>query len=185
MDTLVAQIVETFKARYGLKITDGTDLMFVERNLLEFMMLLGRSVMGEVFQGIQGGYEGPVIEVDGRKYRFVDYRSTTLHGLFGTVEYNRAYYHNSHEGGGGYFPLDKKLGVEKRHTPGCQYFLSSFTGRGAYDKSVQQFHEIFRPDGTQLISERKALDTWTRSWVSVWSKSAKRKSASSSRGSTM
>jgi hypothetical protein len=158
MDTLVAQIAEAFKARYGLKITDGTDLMFVERNLLEFMMLLGRSVMGEVFQGIQGGYEGPVIEVDGRKYRFVDYRSTTLHGLFGTVEYNRAYYHNSHEGGGGYFPLDKKLGVEKRHTPGCQYFLSSFTGRGAYDKSLQQFHEIFRPDGTQLISERKALD---------------------------
>jgi len=156
MDTLVAQIAEAFKTKYGLKITDGTDLMFVERNLLEFMMLLGRSVMGEVFQGMQNGYEGPVIEVDGRKYRFVDYRSTRLHGLFGTVEYTRAYYHNSHEGG--YFPLDKKVSVEKRHTPGCQYFLSSFTGRGAYDKSLQQFHEIFRPDGTQLISERKALD---------------------------
>jgi len=158
MDTLVAQIAEAFKARYGLKLTDGADLLFVERNLLEFMMLLGRGVLAEVFQGIQGGYEGPVIEVDRRKYRFVDYRSTTLHGLFGTVEYTRAYYHSPHEGGGGYFPLDKKLGVEKRHTPGCQYFLSSFTGRGAYERSLQQFHEIFRPDGTQLISERKALD---------------------------
>ena len=138
MDTLVAQIAEAFKTRYGLKITDGADLMFVERNLLEFMMLLGRGVMGEVFQGMQSGYEGPVIEVDGRKYRFVDYRSTTLHGLFGTVEYKRAYYHNSPEGGGGYFPLDKKLGVDKRHTPGCQYFLSSFTGREAYENYVKR-----------------------------------------------
>ncbi len=158
MDTLVTQIAEAFKATYGLKITDGADLLFVERNLLEFMMLLARAAMGEVFQGMESGYEGPVIEVDGREYRFVDYRTTTLHGLFGTVEYRRAYYYSAQEGGGGHFPLDKKLGIEKRHTPGCQYFLSSFTGREAYEKSLKQFHEIFRPDGKQLISERKALD---------------------------
>ena len=158
MDTLVTQITEAFKTAYGLKVTDGADLLLVERNLLEFMMLLGRGVMAEVFQGMDGGYEGPNTEVDGREYRFVDYRQTTLHGLFGTVEYSRAYYHSLQEGGGGYFPLDKKLGIEKRHTPGCQYFFSSFTGRGAYEKSLQQFHEIFRPDGTQLISQRKALD---------------------------
>lgn len=158
MDTLVTQIAEAFKATYGLKITDGADLLFVERNLLEFMMLLGRGVMATVFQGMPSGYEGTLIKANGQEYRFVDYRKTTLHGLFGTVEYRRAYYYSGQQGGGGYFPLDKKLGVEKRHTPGCQYFLSCFTGREAYEKSLQQFHEIFRPDGTQLISERKALD---------------------------
>ena len=158
MDTLVTQIVEAFKIRYGLKITDGADLMFVERNLLEFMMVLGRGVMVEVFQGMENGYEGAVVEASGRKYRFIDYRKTTLHGLFGMVDYSRAYYYSPEEGGGGYFPLDRKLCIDKRHTPGCQYFLSSFTGREAYDSSLRQFHEIFRPDGTQLISERKALD---------------------------
>jgi hypothetical protein len=158
MDTLVTQIAEAFKAAYGLKITDGADVLLVERNMLEYLMLLGRGVMAEVFQEMDGGYEGPVIEVDEREYRFVGYRRTSLHGLFGMVEYTRAYYYSSQKGGGGYFPLDKKLGIEKRHTPGCQYFLSSFTGREAYEKSLEQFHEIFRPDGTQLISQRKALD---------------------------
>ena len=85
MDTLVTQIAEAFKTKYGLKITEGADLMFVERNLLEFMMLLGRGVMAEVLQGMQSGYEGPVIEANGRKYRFVDSRRTSLHGLFGIV----------------------------------------------------------------------------------------------------
>jgi hypothetical protein len=74
------------------------------------------------------------------------------------IEYRRAYYFSEQEGGGGYFPLDEKLGIQKRHTPGCQYFLSSFTGREAYLKSLERFHEIFRPDATQLISMRKSLD---------------------------
>lgn len=74
------------------------------------------------------------------------------------VEYTRAYYFSERHRGGGYFPLDEKLGIEKRHTPGCQYFLSSFTGREAYQKSLERFHEIFRPDATQLISMRKSLD---------------------------
>jgi hypothetical protein len=158
MNTLVSQIVEAFKSAYGLKITDGSDLLLVERNALEFLMVLGRGVVAQVFQESGTGYAGPIIEHEGREYRFVGYRTTTLHGLFGEVEYTRAYYYSSEEGGGGYFPLDEKLGIEKRHTPGCQYFLSTFTGREAYEKSLEHFHEIFRPDRRQLISERKALD---------------------------
>jgi hypothetical protein len=74
------------------------------------------------------------------------------------IEYRRAYYFSEQQGGGGCFPLDEKLGIEKRHTPGCQYFLASFTGREAYQKSLERFHEIFRPDATDLISMRKSLD---------------------------
>ncbi len=35
MDSLVAQIVENFKAVYGLKITDSNDMFLTEKNLLE------------------------------------------------------------------------------------------------------------------------------------------------------
>lgn len=158
MDSLVAQIVENFKAAYGLKITDSSEMFLSEKNLLEFLMKLGRATMGAVFQQLDTGYEGAVIRKDDRKYKFVGYRTTSLHGLFGMIEYRRAYYFSGQEGGGGYFPLDDKLGIQKRHTPGCQYFLSSFTGREAYQKSLDRFHEIFRPDATELISLRKSLD---------------------------
>jgi hypothetical protein len=158
MDSLIPRIVENFKAAYGLKITDSADLFLVERNFLELLMKLGRVVMGKVFEGMEKGYEGAVIRKERRKYKFVGYRRTSLHGLFGMIEYKRAYYFSKQEGGGGYFPLDEKLGIEKRHPPGCQYFLSSFTGREAYQKSLDRFHEIFRPDATELISMRKPLD---------------------------
>jgi len=158
MDSLIAQIVESFKAAYGLKISDNADLFLAERNLLEFLMKLGRGVMSNVFEGMDKGYEGAVIRKERGKYKFVGYRTTSLHGLFGMIEYKRAYYFSGQKGGGGYFPLDEKLGIEKRHTPGCQYFLSSFTGREAYQKSLDRFHEIFRPDATELISMRKSLD---------------------------
>ena len=158
MDSLVPQIVENFKAAYGLKITDSSDMFLAEKNLLEFLMKLGRAAMGAIFQQIDKGYAGAVIRKDDRKYKFVGYRTTSLHGLFGMIEYKRAYYFSEQEQGGGYFPLDEKLGIEKRHTPGCQYFLSTFTGREAYQKSLDRFHEIFRPDATELISLRKSLD---------------------------
>ncbi len=158
MDSLVTQIVENFKAAYGLKITDSGDLFLTERNLLEFLMKLGRQAMSEVFQGVGNGYEGAVMRKGGRQYRFIGYRGRSLHGLFGMIEYKRAYYFSKEQGGGGYFPLDAKLGIQKRHTPGCQYFLASFTGREAYEKSLERFHEIFRPDGAEQISMRKSLD---------------------------
>jgi hypothetical protein len=174
MDSLVPQIVENFKAAYGLNITDSNDLLLTEKNLLEFLMKLGRATMGAVFQQLDTGYEGAVIRKEERKYKFVGYRITSLYGLFGMIDYKRAYYYSGQEGGGGYFPLDEKLGIQKRHTPGCQYFLSSFTGREAYQKSLDRFHEIFRPDATQLISLRKALDMDAKFWRSSGGTAARR-----------
>ncbi len=56
MDSLVPQIAEAFKAALGKKITDSTELLLIERNLLELMMLLGRGVMDRVFQDMDGGW---------------------------------------------------------------------------------------------------------------------------------
>ena len=51
-----------------------------------------------MFEELGKGYEGATIEKEGRKYKFVDYRSNTIHGLFGEIGYQRAYYVSSEEG---------------------------------------------------------------------------------------
>jgi hypothetical protein len=83
---------KTSKAAYGLNITDSGDLFLTEKNLLEFLMKLGRAAMGNVFQQLDTGYEGAVIRKEQRKYKFVGYRTTSLHGLFGMIDYKRAYW---------------------------------------------------------------------------------------------
>jgi len=111
-----------------------------------------------MFEELGRGYQGATVDKEGRKYKFVGYRDNSLHGLFGEIRYRRAYYVSQQQEGGSWIPLDEQLGIQKRHTPGFNYFLSSFTGREAYQESLNRFHEIFRPDGKHLVSMRKALD---------------------------
>ena len=40
----------------------------------------------------------------------------------------------------------------------CQYFLSNFSARQPYAESLGQFHEVFRADGVDLISTKKAYE---------------------------
>ena len=124
--------------------------------MLECLVRLGRAAVSRLFEEVGNGYVGPRAEKDGVAMHFVEHRKRTLHGLFGAVSYQRAYYASGT--GEGWAPLDEQLGIERRHTPACQYFLSSFTGREAYQESLNRFHEIFRPDGVDEISMRKALD---------------------------
>ena len=159
MDSLIAQIVADFKSKHQVDLADEAGWYRTERDLHTYLMAeIGRSMFDSIISTMDPGYQGPTIEHEGHTLKFVGYRTTELHGLFGMVRYRRAYYHGSQHGAGGYFPLDERLGIEKRHTPCCQYFLSSFTGREAYGKSLGRFQEVFRPDGKDLISQRKALD---------------------------
>jgi len=154
----VSQLLEYFKTTYGLNGGSAEELFETQRNLLEYLVCLGRKLENKIFEELGKGYEGARIEKEGRRYKFVDYRHNTIHGLFGEISYRRAYYVSNEEGGGSWIPFDERLGIDKRHTPGVNYFMSSFTARGAYQESINHFHEIFRPDGKQLISMRKALD---------------------------
>jgi hypothetical protein len=159
MDTkLVSQLLEHFKTTFGLTINNAEQLFETQRNLLEYLVRIGRELENKMFEELGRGYEGAIIERDGKRYKFVDYRSNTIHGLFGEIRYRRAYYVGEGKEAGSTIPLDERLGIEKRHTPGFNYFLSSFTGREAYQESLNRFHEIFRPDGRHLVSMRKALD---------------------------
>ena len=155
-NSFVAQAVGLYKERYGLEVRNSRDLLRAQRQLLEFVVGVGREVEQQLFAEIGKGYEGPRLEKGGKEYRFVGYRGKKVQGLFGQIRYERAYY--ACAGGGTAIPLDEKLGIEKQHTPAMQYFLASFTGRDPYGESLGRFHEIFRPVGRDLVSMRKALD---------------------------
>src|SRR4030042_998275 len=90
--SVVAQVLDCFKAIYGIRVGDAGDLFAAQRDILEFLMELGRDLEEGVFAQIGKGYEGARIEREGKRYRFVDYRGTTVHGLFGRISYERAYY---------------------------------------------------------------------------------------------
>ena len=157
MDRLfVAEAVRLFKEKYGLEVHNSEDLFLAQRHIQEFVVSVGREIEQQVFAEIGKGYEGPRIEKEGKEYRFVGYRSNRVQGLFGQIRYQRAYY--ACRGGGTTIPLDERLGIEKQHPPAMQYFLASFTGRDPYGESLGRFHEIFRPEGRDLVSMRKALD---------------------------
>jgi len=157
MDALfVAEAVRHFKDKYGLHVQSSQDLFQMQRQILEFLMGVGREIEQQVFVEIGKGYEGPRIQKEGKEYRFVGHRGNRVQGLFGQIRYERAYY--GCPGGGTLIPLDERLGIEKQHTPAMQYFLASFTARDPYGESLERFHEIFRPEGRDLLSMRKALD---------------------------
>jgi hypothetical protein len=121
-------------------------------------MGLGKDLEQLLFSEMGTGYRGRVIERDGKEFECKGNRGQSIHGLFGVIDYERAYYVSRQKGVGSYIPLDEKLGIGKKHTPGCNYFMSFFTSQGVYEKSIERFHEIFRPEGKDLISMRKVLD---------------------------
>jgi len=154
---LLQQIWQYFKEEYGYKVEDSVDLFETQKDLLKFVMGIGRCLEQSLFDEMGTGYMGRIISKGEKRFKSKGDRPQTIHGLFGMIEYKRAYYVST-EGGDGFFPLDEKLGIEKKHTPGCNYFMSLFTSQGVYEKSKGRFHEIFRPEGKDLISMRKVLD---------------------------
>jgi hypothetical protein len=155
---IVTQLLECFKAVYRYKLDSAQALLQVEQDLVEFLMVTGRQLENKLFCEAGTGYLGAIVSHDGNRYRHVGNRKTEIHGLFGKLKYKRAYYTRENKEGGSWIPLDEKLGIHKEHTPGLQFILSGFTAREVYQGSLDWFHQIFRPDGKDLISMRKALD---------------------------
>ena len=93
MDTkLVSQLLAYFKTTFGLTVNNAEQLFDTQRNLLEYLIGIGRELENRMFEELGRGYEGATIERDGKRYKFVDYRSNSIHGLFGEIRYRRAYY---------------------------------------------------------------------------------------------
>ncbi len=154
-EEIIGKVFDLFKDEYGSTVANAASLFDGQRDLLTFVMGMGRALEQRLFDSLGTGYRGPTLELEGVRYVFKEYRSCEVHGLFGKIRLRRAYY----VGGKGrtHFPLNCQLSVEG-HTPGLQYFKALFTGRNAYTEALDQFHRIFRPGGEDLISMRKALD---------------------------
>ena len=154
-EAIVGQLFSMFKEQYGCAVDDAAGLFDGQRDMLEFVMRLGKSLEQKFFEGLGSGYLGPKHTIEGVEYRFKGHRRREIHGLFGKIVLKRAYYVGPR--GSNCHPLDERLAL-KGHTPGLQYFLALFTGQNVYQKALDQFHEIFRPEGMDEISMRKALD---------------------------
>jgi len=154
-EAIIGKLFEQFKELYGATRATAASVFDGQRDLLTFVMGIGRELEQHMFDGLGTGYRGAVVERDGLRYRFKGYRRRQMQGLFGKVDLKRAYYVAGE--GRTYSPLDCEVSAEG-HTPGLQYYLSLFTGQNAYQEALDQFHRIFRPEGRDEISMRKALD---------------------------
>jgi len=154
-EDMVGRLFEQFKEQYGSTVAEPASVFDGQRDLQEFVMGIGRALEQRMFSELGSGYRGPSTEVEGVAYRFKGYRSREVQGLFGKVELRRAYYVAGE--GRTYYPLDQMLPAWG-DTPGLQYFLSLFTAQMPYEAALRRFHQIFRPDGRDKLSMRKALD---------------------------
>lgn len=142
-ELLVSELLRFCKDTYGVDLRHAggaRNLWHVEWCLLKVLVQVGRAVMTQWFKEVTttGKQDRPrTIERDGVRYRFVGYRAKTLHGLFGAVTYQRAYYASG--SGQGLAPLDERLGIKRQHTPGCQYFLSMFVAHQAHAEGCGSF----------------------------------------------
>lgn len=155
---IIQELLKYYKEEYEFKLTDSNSLFECEQNLLAFLIDKGMKMMQLIFDEAGTDYQGREIKVKEIEYIFNDNVLQTIHGLFGPITYKRSYYLRKDKEKGSYTPLDEKLGIQKKHTPACNYFLTLHTGKNVYQESLDHFHEIFRPSGINLISMRKAED---------------------------
>jgi hypothetical protein len=157
MTNLIPQLLKYLKENFGFKMNDSSELFVTEKNMLEYVMGIGRNLMNKIFEEMGTGYEGNRIEKDGNEYEFKDNRKKSIHGLFGSIDYKRAYYVGVNNTGGRYIPLDEKLGIRKKHTPGFNYYHAcehlSDLCKEMYVEGTDLYWEYFRklPIGSSTI----------------------------------
>ncbi len=64
---LVSQLLEYFMTTFGLTVSDAEELFETQRNLLEYLVGIGRELENRVLEELGKGYEGAKIETDGKK----------------------------------------------------------------------------------------------------------------------
>ena len=61
-DLIVTQLLDCFKAVYGLKLDSPQSLSHAQQNLMEFVMGLGRKLENKMFAAEGTGYRGAIVE---------------------------------------------------------------------------------------------------------------------------
>ena len=186
---LVAHIVELVKMELRNSAdadvaSSATGMLRLELVVHQCLMEMGRQVVQDLTQQAGTGYQGRRVKRGKVVFRFKGNRAKTVHGLYGPVTVERAYYYASGSGET-WVPLDEQLGIGDGQTPACEYHLAQFAGQGPYQRSLSHFHTIFRPAGLDKISLHKtecmvdALGERLRRSVSRRSRSCSRMTAAS------
>ena len=160
-DDLIAELLRYCKSTFGIDLgpsSGAREVLAAELGMLKCLVQLGRAAMQRWCQQLGDGDRGSRATKGEVRYRRVGKRPKTIHGLFGWVTYVRVCYARVAAGGAGWAPLDEQLGFQQGYTSGCQYFMAYFCGRQPYQESLQQFHEVFRADGSERVSMRKAYE---------------------------
>ena len=156
---LVAHIVELVKMELRNSAdadvaSSATGMLRLELVVHQCLMEMGRQVVQDMAQQAGTGYQGRRVKRGKVVFRFKGNRAKTVHGLYGPVTVERAYYYASGSGET-WVPLDEQLGIGDGQTPACEYHLAQFAGQGPYQRSLSHFHTIFRPAGLDKISLHK------------------------------
>lgn len=160
-DDVIAELLRHCKSSFGIDLSPSSgprEVRAAGLAMLKTLVQLGRAAMQVWYQQLGDGDLGSQVTRNGVRYRRVGKRAKTIHGLFGWVTLVRLYYARRDGGGAGWAPLDEQLGVERGYAPDCQYFMACFCGRQPYQESLDHFHEVFRADGQQPVSMRKAYE---------------------------
>ena len=154
---LVAHIVEHVKLANGgdgeFEVHSPAAMLRLELRVHDYLMQLGREVIWNLAAEVGSGYQGPRVKRGKVVLRFKGNRPKTVHGLYGPVTVQRAYYASG--GGETWVPREKQLGIGGGQTPACEFHLGQFAGHGPYQRSLHHFHTIFRPTGVDQLSLHK------------------------------
>ena len=114
----VVDIVDQ-KTRYGIDLNSCSgprDLLAAELAMLKCLVEAGRAAMQRWCKQLGDGYVGARASRGEVRYRFVDRRQKTLHGLFGLITLVRAYYAPLDGAGKGWVPLAQSNWVSRAGT---------------------------------------------------------------------
>ena len=158
---LIAELIRYCKSEFGVDLSPSSgprELRAAGLAMLKSLVQLGRAAMHVWYQQLGDGDLGSQVTRNGVRYRRVGKAAKTIQGLFGWVTYVRFRYARLDGGGAGWTPLDEQLGVQRGYAPDCQYFMAWFCGREPYQEALDHFNEVFRADGIEQVSMRKAYE---------------------------
>ena len=112
---LVAHIVELVKMELRNSAdadvaSSATGMLRLELVVHQCLMEMGRQVVQDLAQQAGTGYQGRRVKRGKVVFRFKGNRAKTVHGLYGPVTVERAYYYASGSGET-WVPLDEQLGI--------------------------------------------------------------------------
>ena len=76
-EDIVKELFGYFKENYGFKIENASDLFDAEKNLLEFLVRIGRRIENKFFEEIGTEYLGNIVKKDGKEYPLNSRRDRT------------------------------------------------------------------------------------------------------------